>query len=507
MSAEPVETAAVRAKAGMPGIAALGSPRNMGVAIYGLLLLAGERLLNDPDTFWHIATGRWIWAHVTVPTTDPFSHTLQGAPWLAHEWLSELILAGAYGALGWAGVVAVAALAVASSLALLMRALERCAGSTLALGATAMAFFLMAAHLTARPHALALPLLVAWAAELIRARDQARGPSLLLLPLMVLWANLHGGFVVGLGLAGVLAIEAVLTARSGDGRRLAIAGWGRFVIGAALASLLTPQGIAGWWFPFRLMSLGFALDFVGEWHAPALGVLEPLVLWLSVLVVFALASGLRVSPSRVLMVGGLVAMALSHTRNAELLAVLAPLLLADSIPIPLRRRGRRGEVRWGAAQSSAGGPTSPNLSAPEGRRGIRTGLALLAMFGAATAAASLHGYTHENPAIAPAPALAAARQAGLSGPVLNDYDFGGYLIFEGVAPFVDGRVDLYGDAFMRAYASALASEGDALPRILDHYRIAWTLLKPEEPAVAALDRDPAWERLYADASAVVHRRR
>jgi len=377
-------------------------------------------------------------------------------------------------------VVVVAALAVAASLALLTRALERCVGPTVALGATTMAFFLMAAHLTARPHALALPLLVAWAAELIRARDEARAPSLLLLPLMVLWANLHGGFVVGLGLAGVLAIEAVMTARPGDGRRLAIAGWGRFVIGAALASLLTPQGIAGWWFPFQLMSLGFALDFVGEWHAPALGLFEPLVLWLVALVIFVIASGLRAPLLRALMVAGLVAMALSHTRNAELLAVLTPLLLVDSIPIPLR---------------------------PRGRRGSRTDLALLAMFGAATAAASLHGYAHENPAIAPAPALTAARQAGLSGPVLNDYDFGGYLIFEGVAPFVDGRVDLYGDAFMRAYASALASEGDALPRLLDQFRIAWTLLKPDEPAVAALDRDPAWERLYADASAVVHRRR
>jgi hypothetical protein len=126
---------------------------------------------------------------------------------------------------------------------------------------------------------------------------------------------------------------------------------------------------------------------------------------------------------------------------------------------------------------------------------------------ATTGVASLRSYTHENPAIAPASELAAARQAGLTGPVFNDYDFGGYLIFERVAPFVDGRIDLYGDDFMRAYAAALAAEGDALPSLLDRYRIAWTLLKPDEPAVAALDRNPGWERVYADPSAVVHRRR
>jgi hypothetical protein len=466
-----------------PRPAAFVGPLGLGAAVYGLLLIAGERLLNDPDTFWHIAAGRWIWAHAAVPTTDPFSHTLQGAPWLAHEWLSELILAGAYGALGWSGVVALAALAAAASLALLMRALERVVRPTVALGATAMAFFLMAAHLTARPHTLALPILVAWAAALFRARDELREPSLLLLPLMVLWANLHGGFVVGLGIAGVLAVEAVLTAPPGQERRAAIWGWGRFVALAALASLLTPQGIAGWWFPFKLMSLRFALSFVGEWHAPILGFYEPLVLWLAVLLVFAAGVGLTVPLSRVLMAAGLVAAALSQTRNAELLAVVTPVLLAASVGRLIRPSRAPAVLR------------------------ARTVAAFALFVVMASGAASLRGYPHENPAIAPTSALGAAKQAGLSGPVFNDYDFGGYLIFEGVAPFVDGRIDLYGDDFMRAYAAALAADGDALPRLLDRYRIAWTLLKPDEPAVATLDRDPAWERVYADAGAVVHRRR
>ena len=125
---------------------------------------------------------------------------------------------------------------------------------------------------------------------------------------------------------------------------------------------------------------------------------------------------------------------------------------------------------------------------------------------AMTCAAVWRGYPHENPAIAPMAALAAA-QAGLKGPVFNDYDFGGYLIFRGVAPFVDGRVDLYGDDFMRAYSAALNAEGDALPRLLDRYRVTWTLLPPGVPAATALDRLEGWERVYADASAVVHRRR
>jgi hypothetical protein len=446
-----------------------------------------------------------------VPATDPFSHSLGGAPWTAHEWLAQLILAGAYGALGWAGVVALTALGVAASLALLMRALERVARPTLALGATALSFYLMASHLTARPHALAMPILVGWAGALVQARAEARAPSLYLLPLMLLWANLHGGFVLGLGLAGALALEAVLTAEDGRARREAIIGWGRFVLGAALASLLTPHDIAGWWFPFKLMSFRFALDFVSEWHAPVLEPTSPLVLWLATLIVFALRTDFRAPLFRVLMIGGLIAMAMTRTRNAELLALLAPLLLAPSLatlrPIPLRPLGaeRLGEVGRSAALRPSPHLTSPLR--PQGRRGMLSSGAVLALVLAATAIAAFRGYAHENLAIAPTPALAAAQKAGLTGPVFNDFDFGAYLIFERVPVFVDGRIDLYGDDFMRAYAAALAAEGDDLPTLLDRYKIAWTLLKPGENAVAALDRDPDWARVYADPDAVVHRRR
>ncbi|HUN45973.1 MAG TPA: hypothetical protein VMU85_05615, partial [Stellaceae bacterium] len=154
--------------------AAAGAPFAVAVVAYGLLLLVGERLLNDPDTYWHIAAGRWIWAGSAVPTADPFSHTMAGAPWHAHEWLAELILAGAYGAAGWAGVVALAAGAIALGFALLMRALQRVLPAKLALAAVVLAFYLAAGHLTARPHALAMPLLVAWSAALLRARAESR---------------------------------------------------------------------------------------------------------------------------------------------------------------------------------------------------------------------------------------------------------------------------------------------------------------------------------------------
>ena len=90
-----------------PARAAL--PWLAGAGVYALLLTLGLKLLNDPDSYSHIAVGRWILAHGTMPASDPFSFSMHGAPWIAFEWLSEVIYAAVYALSGWAGVVVLAA--------------------------------------------------------------------------------------------------------------------------------------------------------------------------------------------------------------------------------------------------------------------------------------------------------------------------------------------------------------------------------------------------------------
>jgi len=57
----------VDAQSAMPWLVVAG--------VYVLLTALGPRLLSDPDTYSHIALGRWILEHHAVPTTDPFSAT------------------------------------------------------------------------------------------------------------------------------------------------------------------------------------------------------------------------------------------------------------------------------------------------------------------------------------------------------------------------------------------------------------------------------------------------
>jgi hypothetical protein len=231
-----------------------------------------------------------------------------------------------------------------------------------------------------------------------------------------------------------------------------------------------------------------------EWRSPNFQSFEPLDLWLTVLLLSALSFGWRLPLTRTVMLVLLLHMALRHVRYSELLGFAAPLLAAPVLASQLARD-------FGGRQASSIDRGMEELAKPASA----SGLALAGGLVAAISAAMLYGgVAHQAADIAPRAALSTAEAHHVKGPVLNDYAFGGYLIFSGIAPFIDGRAELYGDAFIERYVRAMTLQDDQLPQLLSEYAITWTLLDPERPAVFLLDRLPGWRRLYTDDIAVVH---
>jgi hypothetical protein len=466
-------------------------PLLVGLAVYAVAIGAARDVLNDGDTLSHIVIGRWIIEHRAIPFADPFSHTFRGQSWVPHEWLAELVLGAVYDRLGWGGVVAVAGLAAATAFALLAGALQRALGPRRAAIGAALAFLLTIPHLLARPHVLALPLLVVWTAGVVRARDEGRAPPLALLPVMVLWCNLHGGFVIGLLFAGLLAAEAVLTGPAGTRRRTVVE-WGTFLVLAACAALISPNGVELYLLPWRMLGMSFATSTLSEWHSADFGHFQPLEIWIALAIFGGLSLGLRLPWTRTAMLLLLLHLALSHVRNAELLGIIGALLVATPLAAQLPgaeppEPAPAGAGRWPRVITAAG----------------VVGAALLVFLSTAIALDRRGIAPRGN--VAPTAAVEAARRAGLDGPVLNSIRFGGYLMFAGIPTFIDGRADLFGDAFLAQTAAAEAGIGNALPELLDHYAITWTLFEPQSAAAGLLDHLPGWERVYADPNAVIHR--
>ncbi len=452
------------------------APLWLALAVFALCAFS-PAVLNDGDTWSHVATGDLILGHRAVPRVDPFSFSLSGAPWTAHEWLAEALFALAHRIAGWSGVVLLTgAAAGAATFVVARRAARELTGPAL-IAVMALCLGLMSGGLLARPHILALPVLALWADQLFAARER-RAPPLAAAGLMMLWANLHGGFAFGLALIGPFALEALWLAPVG--RRVSVfTDWALFAVASLMAALITPFGIEGLLFPLKLTRLAY-LAQIKEWQPENFAHPGPLEFALLALIALALTKPLRLAPMRLLLLLGLIHMSLQHMRHETLLAIAAPMLLARPIAEALGARA----------------PT------PAVGRGMAFGaLALaLALTGARLAAPIVRG----DSSTAPISALAAVPAGLRDKPVLNNYAFGGYFIYAGLRPFIDGRADMFGDAFLSEYARILAGEPQAVEAALKRWDIAWTIFAPGQRAVATMDHEPGWRRLYADAWAVVH---
>ena len=144
-----------------------------------------------------------------MPYVDIYSYTFTGQPWIAKEWLSQVLMALAYDArrLGrawWPLCAAAFGVTSAVLLRLLLRGHPAAAGAAVHRGGLHHdGPALPGAAVRAR-----LPLHAVWVAGLVRAVEERRAPDPMLLVAMLLWANLHGGFTLGLLLSGAFALEA-----------------------------------------------------------------------------------------------------------------------------------------------------------------------------------------------------------------------------------------------------------------------------------------------------------
>lgn len=453
-----------------------------GAGVYALCMLLAPQLLNDADSHWHLFIGDHILSGRGFPVVDSHSHTMAGQPWIAKEWLSQVLMAAAFRAGGWTGVAALAAAASGLAFAALTFELSRRLDWRATLLLAGAALVLSLGHLLARPHALAMPLLVIWAAGLFRAAEAGRAPSFWLLPVMALWANLHGSFMLGLALGAPAALEALVRAEAARRPRL-LAAWVLFGALAVAAACLHPYGADSILAAFRVLGLGEAQGIIVEWRAHDFSRLSGLEIVLLGGLALALATGFRMPLIRLALLVLLVHMALAHIRHQSVLGLVGALLLAPAIAV---RRPVHAEAR---------GPVLPALAGA------------LSLVVAASLATAVAGLARPNEVNIPHAALAAARSAGTSGNVLNGYGFGGWLITQGVPTFVDGRTELYGGPFVARFMRAVdLADAEGFVALLEQHRIGWTLLPAGTPALAVLDRLPGWQRVHADRIAVVHRR-
>jgi len=68
-------------------------PAMLAMFLIGRVFYEGRGFVLDPDVWWHIKVGQDILRTHLFPTIDSYSFTAAGTPWIAYEWLGEIVLA------------------------------------------------------------------------------------------------------------------------------------------------------------------------------------------------------------------------------------------------------------------------------------------------------------------------------------------------------------------------------------------------------------------------------
>jgi hypothetical protein len=484
-----------RARAVLPVPALLSLSLLIFAVFFALVVnVAPDGLLRDPDTFWHIGVGRLILQTGSVPWIDQLSHTFQGHPWIAEQWLSQVIFALMYEAGGWSAVIGVATGAVALTFALLFFELARQIRMTAALSMTMFAYALSSIHFLARPHLLSFPLLVLWFAGLARAVESRTAPSLFLLPVMTLWANLHGSFTFGLAVSGLLAVEAVFEA-SPEHRMRVLLHWAMFLAAAILAALITPYGYHSAFATVQIFGGNEALHHIDEWQAMDFSKRifgGPLIIGL---IFFGFLVGLKIRFMRLVIVTITFYFMLVHIRMVPIFALVTPLMIASSLraQFPFLSLESQRDDRFFSRLLSVARPLYALI------------LSLLLIAPSLLILSSRAIGPPEN--IQPVAAVDYILRSDPFGRVYNDFSFGGYLVFRGIKTFIDGRTgQLFGGGFLSRTFESPNKQNNEFLELLDEYKVSSALVKPQSSQAAKLDRAPSWRRRYADDVAVVYQR-
>jgi hypothetical protein len=446
----------------------------------------------DPDLWWHLQAGQDIVQSQSIPKVDPYSFTKVGSEWIAHEWLSEAVMYLIFRFSGWGGLLFVFSALITITLYILYR---RCEGKPYV---AALAILLAAGSSSPlfgiRPQMITLFLATIFIGLLTRYADDGQSRRLWwIIPIMVLWVNLHGGYVVGLGLIGLYLISLIL-----DGKWRLAPRLGLVLLAAMAAVPLNPNGFRMFTYPFETLSLA-ATAFIDEWASPDFHKLMflPLALLLFGLLAVLALSARRplVSELFLLLVTGLGA--LRSARHIPIFALIATPILARHLWDILKMRG------WDKRFT--------RIEAPA------TGFALIfnLVFLLAPATLGVDRVTHfvsNQPAYEaknyPQAAVNFLLEKQLPAPIYNRYGWGGYLIrrlYPNYRVYIDGRADVYGDSFTVEAVRTYDGKPD-WRKPLERLGIRTVIITPDAPLSSLLREDNAWTKAYEDSQAVIFTR-
>lgn len=438
-----------------------------------------------------------------VPRTEMFSFTYHGIPWVAHGWLSGVIFYAVWSLTGPKLLISLFALLTAVAFWIVFKRANShpyFAGVAVLLGVwTALP------NIGVRPRVFTILFASIYLALLDGfVRGSRERWIWLLIPLMVLWANLHGGFFIGFAFIGLTAVGMALDYSANvleDPQRFRqrLRTLALVFGGCALAGLLNPFGLKLYTRPMAVLRSSIYQDSVRDWLSPDfhLSSNRPLLLLILVTTAVLALAPRRPRPSEVLLFLATLYATLKTQRNAAMLALVSPPLIANYFQLWFD--STRVGKSFGRNRSSQ----SPRLAIIFG-----IGFLLLLIPFVVKLKQTVYSTPTQESLQVPVQAVDYLKQHGITGNTFVAPNvWGAYVLW--AAPrnpvYIDGR-DVYPDTFVAEFVKIIFGRID-WREPFDRRGVEIVLVEPDSILARELGQASNWEKLYQDNMSVVFRRR
>jgi hypothetical protein len=467
------------------------------------------------DFWWYLASGQRILATRSVPTTDPFSYTAEGRPWINHMWATQVLFTVLWERWGRLALIGMKTALVTATFAVILGMMRaRGVHPLLAAAVTLLAARTGAEFWHARPQTFTY-LFMAILAWLLRPGWEDRRLTFGVVPaLMILWVNLHAGFLMAGVLIGIMGLGTALPLLVDRERRRA--GWrvlrltGALGALAAAASLVNPFGVRAILFPLDVVSNVPFMTSTIEWFPPNFhhASFRPLELMLLLLFpAFAWGRG-RLSAVDVGLVLVFANLGLTSVRHVPLFAVVAAPPLADALGGTLAAVRR---IDWARVREAVK-RRLPSLGRPLTTPGapLLGGAVLLlaavsgywaAMAGAPTNPLRLD--LHEDRY--PERTMMFIREHQLPAPLFSVYAWAGYelwRLYPEYRMFMDGRTHVYGTDVLKDFLE-VTNVGPRWQDVLDKWQVQTILALRPSPLTETLLAQGGWRQVFTEREAIV----
>lgn len=483
--------------------------RRLGFVVIFLILIARMHLgWVDPDYFWHLRTGQYLFEHHALPTGDIFSYTYDGRPWVLHEWLSEIVLYCVHSLLGAFGVKLVVSLMATATLVILYKTANQILKRTyLAFVLTLIFFIPIISVMAPRPQMVTLLMFAFFMYALTAFKYVHTTRTLWLLPpLMVVWTNAHGGYMIGIALLLMfVACEWLMwIARQNHDvvgkSRLKVLSW---VTGLTiLASLVNPYFIRHWLYPFEVMGMKAAQEYMVEWRSPNFHSL-PFQLYLA-LVLFTMTAAMyrKVRPDLTELVVTLFFVATGFVAIRHLIfAIIVLVPFAATTITQLSPTRLLADERVRRLHSSYQRFVHNGKDIGKIEFVLNWFLLTVTVVGLTLYYPVFHEKDAEilNQTV-PVKATEFIVRAGINGRMFHTYHYGGYLI-QTLQPtqkvFIDGRADMYGDKFIEEYI-AISQVAAGWKEKFEKYGIDYVVMQRDTPLIQILKAQGNFRLVFED---------